>query len=74
MARSRQAPKIIWDEVASTLSIDDLTISISVLAAIVDPDKRLLWRFARHANSVAAIPFSEEHVIWIDQDESKAEE
>lgn len=68
MERPPQLPKIVWDEAVRTLCVDDIRISVSVLAAIVDPDKRLLWRFAQHANTVDAIPFSEEHVIWLDKE------
>lgn len=74
MPRPCPIPKIVWDEAARVLYIDDLAISVSVLSAIVDPDKRLLWRFARHANAVEAIPFSEEHVVWLDMEEMKAKD
>lgn len=42
----------------------------NVLDAIVDTNKRLLWAFVRGSNDdVRAVPYSEERVIWLSEED-----
>jgi hypothetical protein len=58
--------KITWDEEKGILDLDGVAISAKVLTAIVDPERRTLYRFISDGKSITAIPFTEEHVIWLD--------
>jgi hypothetical protein len=48
-----------------------MEIDRTVLDAIVDNDKRLLWAFVSSADGTAvrAIPYSESHVIWMTEED-----
>lgn len=61
------SPIVIWDEAKRTLTIDGMPISVSVLSAIVDTDKRVLWRFGREGKVIKATYYTEDHVIWLDR-------
>lgn len=48
------------------LSYKGMTIDRDVLDAVVDTNKRLLWAFVRGDDGdIRAVPYSEEHVIWL---------
>lgn len=47
-----------------------MEIDRCVLDAVVDgTSKRLLWAFVRKGDVVMAVPYSEEHVIWMSVDD-----
>ncbi len=48
----------------------DLEIDHEILDAILGTDKRLLWAFVRNeAGDVRAVPYSEERVIWLSDED-----
>jgi hypothetical protein len=51
----------------STIIVNNLRIDVTLLAAICNPDKRILWRFVYVDGEVKAEPYTEEQVIWIDR-------
>lgn len=47
-----------------------MDIDRGILDAIVDTDKRVLWAFVRSEyGEVRAVPYSEDHVIWLTDDD-----
>jgi hypothetical protein len=42
-------------------------IDLGVFLALIDADKRLLWRFIEREGKIEAVCFDEQQVIWIDQ-------
>jgi hypothetical protein len=49
------------------LHIDDLVIDTAVIYAMVNEAPRVLWQFRKVDGQIVAIPYSEEHVIWVDK-------
>lgn len=50
-------------------------IDRGVLEAIIDADKRLLWAFIEGEDKVIhAFPYSESHVIWLEQSDMRREQ
>jgi hypothetical protein len=45
-----------------------MEIDQQVLDAVVETNKRLLWAFVRgEGGDVRAVPYSEDHVIWLSE-------
>lgn len=45
-------------------------IDKDILEAILDTKKRLLWAFVEGADGdIRAVPYSEEHVIWMSEED-----
>jgi hypothetical protein len=65
--------RIRVDEEVGTLEIDGVLLSANVLRELVDPDRRLLFRFQRRGGVIEAIPLDESKVIWIDPPDEKKE-
>lgn len=61
--------RIRFNEEIGTLDIDGVIISASVLRELVDPDRRLLFRFERKNGVVQATAYAETQVLWLDRDE-----
>lgn len=45
----------------------DVRINAEVFAAIINPTKRVLWRFQLDGGEINAMPYSEEELIWLDK-------
>jgi hypothetical protein len=58
--------RIRFNEEIGTLDIDGVMISAAVLRELVDPDRRLLFRFLRKDGIITAVALDERSVIWID--------
>ena len=50
-----------------TITINGKKIDISVLMAIIEPDKRILYAFIHKDGVTQAIPYTERQVIWMDR-------
>jgi hypothetical protein len=61
------APRLTWNEATQTIYVDGRAISMSILAAVSNPDSRLLWRFRADGDSIIAVPYSEQSVIWLEE-------
>lgn len=46
--------------------IEGYVVDEAVLAAILNPDNRILWRFTKQGDNITAVPFSESRVIWLE--------
>ena len=62
--------RIRFSEQHGTIEIDGVLISVGVLKEIVDPDKRLLFRFQRENGIIKAVAIDERSAIWIDPEPS----
>jgi hypothetical protein len=58
--------RITVHPLVDTLVINGLEIDASILAAVIVPNNRLLWAFVRNGNTVQAVAYDEEKVIWLD--------
>ena len=58
--------RIRFNEEIGTLDIDGVIISAAVLREIVDPDRRLLFRFERKGDVIQARVFTEKQCVWIE--------
>jgi hypothetical protein len=61
---------IRFSEEHGTITIDGVVISAGVLRELVDPDRRLLFRFERKDGLIQATAYSESQVIWLDSPET----
>lgn len=59
--------RIRFNEETGILDIDGVLISASVLREMVDPDRRLLFRFERKDGIIQAKAFDESNVVWLDE-------
>jgi hypothetical protein len=59
--------RIRFNEEIGTITIDGVVISANVLLELVNPDRRLLFRFERKDGKIQATAFSEEQVLWLDR-------
>jgi hypothetical protein len=62
--------RIRYDEELGTIEMDGVILSAQVLREIVNPDKRLLFRFERKDGVVYATVHDERTVLWLDAGES----
>lgn len=60
--------RIRFNEELGTLEIDGRMISAAVLREIVDPNRRMLFRFERIDGVIQATAYTEGQVIWIDKE------
>lgn len=61
--------RIRVNEEAGVIEIEGVVISLAVLREIVNPDRRLLFRFEKKAESIQATCYSESQVIWLDRND-----
>jgi hypothetical protein len=54
-----------------TIKIKKLEVDISVLEAVCEADKKVLWRFVRKNGAITAVPYGEHQVIWIEEQDLK---
>ncbi len=59
--------RIRFNEEVGTITIDGVVISANVLREIVNPDRRVLFRFQRRAGKLTATVYTEKQLIWIDR-------
>ena len=59
--------RIRFNEEIGTLDIDGTLISASVLRELVDPDRRLLFRFERLGGVIQATAYSENQIVWLEK-------
>lgn len=62
--------RIRFNEEIGTIEIDGVVISANVLRELVNPDRRLLFRFERKDGIIRATAYSELQCIWIDPPET----
>ena len=62
--------RIRFNEEIGTLDIDGVLISASVLRELVNPDRRLLFRFERKNGTITCSAYSELQVLWLDREEN----
>ena len=62
--------RIRFDEEIGIIEIDGVSISAAVLREIVNPDRRLLFRFVRKGNQISAAALDESQVIWLDKEDT----
>jgi hypothetical protein len=48
-----------------TIVIGDYSVSAEVLATIINPDARLLWAFIEKDGRIQPVPYGEDKVIWL---------
>jgi hypothetical protein len=47
-----------------------MEIDTNILDAVLSSDKRVLWAFVKNGDgNVMAVPYSEDHVIWLTEDD-----
>ena len=57
-----------------TIVIGDYSVSAEILATIINPDARLLWCFLEKDGKIQPVPYGEDKVIWLtDNDFSSPE-
>jgi hypothetical protein len=59
--------RIRFNEELGTIDIDGVIISASVLRELVNPDRRLLFRFERKDGVIQATAYSEMQILWLDK-------
>jgi hypothetical protein len=65
---------IRFSEEHGTITIDGVVISAGVLRELVNPDRRLLFRFERKDGIITAEAFSEARVLWLDESDLARQE
>ena len=65
--------RIRYNEEIGTIDIDGVVISANVLRELVDPNRRLLFRFEKKNGVIQATAFSESQVIWLEQSDLERE-
>ena len=53
----------VWAD--DTVVIGDYAVSAEILATILNPDARLLWAFIEKNGKLQPIPYGEDKVIWL---------
>ena len=66
--------RIRFNEEIGTLDVDGVIISASVLRDLVNPDRRLLFRFQRKDGIITAMALTEKNVVWIDNPDEIADQ
>lgn len=61
----RNTETIVIDERNGVVYVGGTGFDLVLLKAMADPDKRVLWRFAREDDLIVARCYNEEEVIWI---------
>ena len=59
--------RIRVDDESGIIELNGVKISLAILADIVNPENRLLFRFVHRGDIVVAQVFEERQVIWIDR-------
>ena len=62
--------RIRFNEEIGTIDIDGVVISANVLRELVNPDRRLLFRFERKDGVIQATAYGEENVVWLEKPDS----
>jgi hypothetical protein len=66
--------RIRFNEEIGTIDLDGVVISANVLRELVNPDRRLLFRFERKDGVLTATAYSELQVVWLDRPEEIADQ
>lgn len=66
--------RIRFDEEIGIIELDGVRISANVLREIVNPDRRVLFRFVREGEVIRTVVYSEADVVWFDKTEDMTDQ
>lgn len=58
--------KLSVEPITGEFTVNGYRVGREVIAAILDSDPRILWRFIRRDGEIQAVPYTEKQIIWID--------